>query len=261
RSSDLRLAARRPTRGSRGASASRARYARSPAPAPPTNSPSPSPATAWCAATAASPATAGAWSASAGCWSARPRSEPEPQAEVDRARLPRLQQCVALPCTVAHRELPDIRLVAQVAQLAEQRPALALDAHPQAEQVVRTDLVGVAEIRVAPADQVERRSRVEAAVVTVHHLAAHHVARCPGQGVVAVVGIAVEREGVPARADQRLDAVRAAAQRQDRTGEHLDPGMDGAVDVRGQAGARRLRIVDREDLVVDARVVRGDVPF
>src|SRR5690606_23568535 len=193
-----RPAARRPTRRSRGASASRARYARSPAPAPPTNSPSPSPATAWCAATAASPATAGAWSASAGCWSARPRSEPEPQAEVDRARLPRLQQCVALPCTVAHRELPDIRLVAQVAQLAEQRPALALDAHPQAEQVVRTDLVGVAEIRVAPADQVERRSRVEAAVVTVHHLAAHHVARCPGQGVVAVVGIAVEREGVPA---------------------------------------------------------------
>src|SRR5690606_32845130 len=44
-------------------------------------------------------------------------------------------------------------------------------------------------------------------------------------------------------------------------GEQLDPGMDRAVDVRGQAGARRLRIVDGEDLVVDARVVRGDVPL
>src|SRR5690606_19905461 len=186
--------------------------ARWPAPAPPTNSRWRSRATAWCAATAGCPAIAGAWSASGGCWSARRASEPEPQAEVDRAWFARLQQRSAGVRAIAHRQLPDIRLVPQVAHLAEQRPALALHAHAQAQQPVRTDLVGVAEVGVAPADQVEGRPRVEAAVVAVHHLAAHHVARSARQGVVAVHGIAVERERVPARADQRLDAV-AAAQR------------------------------------------------
>src|SRR5690606_6069904 len=104
--------------------------------------------------------------------------------------------------------------------------------------------IRVGEVHLARADEVEGRAGTQAGGVRVHQLAPREPARGGRQAVVAVVVVGVEGKGVERGAEQRLDAMAAAADGEAGAEQRLDTRMRG-VEVRRGAGAAQ---VAREDL-------------